>query len=192
MNNNITKLLEIASEQINNTYFNTAQEWINEIYQYKNGFYAFENALHFFSNLELEKINTLIHQKKLYDSNCIYFAEDIFGNLFCEKINKFYFLDVEIGELELMGNSIEEWAKKIITEYNYYTGYSLGHEWQIKNGKLSTGQRLIPKKLFILGGKYTLDNLISQNTIEALKFRSNIAHQLSDVKDGEKIIIEVK
>lgn len=188
----IDKLLQAASPQIEYERSNTIElnDKIIKVINKKNGFYAFESALHFFSDIEFENINNIIKQENLYDyKGCQYFAEDIFGNLFCIKGDKIFMLDVETGKLDFIANSLDEWANEILKDYNYLTGYSLAHDWQIANGELHRNQRLIPIKLFIFGGTYSIDNLIAKDTFEALRYRSDIAYQLENIKDGEKIAV---
>jgi hypothetical protein len=193
---NIKKLLNISSLPIDDITFNVVDNGSNDI-QYllslKNGFYAFESALHVFSGQELSILNSVIKTEKLYDvKNRLYFAEDIFGNLFYSDNKKIYLLDVETEEMEFIASSLDGWSKKILDNYNYLTGYSLAHEWQQQQGLLDNTKRLVPKKLFVFGGAYSIENLVEQNRFEALKYRSNISKQLKNVKDGEKIVIDTK
>lgn len=52
------------------------------------------------------------------------------------------FFTIETGQIEIIGETLEDWAKEILTNYNYRTGYSLAHQWQVKNGKLADKKRL--------------------------------------------------
>lgn len=195
--NNIEKLLKISSSPIKDNTPNKANVNDKDLYNllnHRNGFYAFESALHVFSDDELKEINTLIKSEKLYKDieNCIYFAEDIFGNLFCMKNNRIYMFDVETEKLDYIVDSIGGWTEEILKDYNFLTGYSLAHEWQIINGKLDDTKRLVPKQLFVLGGKYTIENLGAQDRFDALRYRSDIAQQLKNVKDGEQIVLNIR
>lgn len=192
---NIRKLLKISSSPIKDNSpekDKISSRGLYDLLKHKNGFYAFESSLHVFSDDELIEINNFIKRNNLFDriEGCIYFAEDIFGNLFCLKNGKVYLLDVESEKLEYISESIEDWAGEILKDYNYLTGYPLAHEWQIKNGGIDYGKRLVPKKLFILGGDYNIDNLEAKNRFKSLQFRSDISRQIRDLTDGEEVLID--
>ena len=117
-----------------------------------------------------------------------FFAEDVFGGQFCIKDNKVHYFDTETAALEEMSDSLEGWAKLILSEYNLWTGYSLAHEWQKRNGALKSGYRLLPKIPFVCGGKYEHVNLVEMEIVSAMKFRADLANYVaySEVKYGTK------
>ena len=111
---------------------------------------------------------------------------------FCTNNSKFYLLDIESGAYEYISDSFDNWAKEILNDYNYLTGYSLADEWQKENRPLKTNERLIPKIFFILGGQYNIENLYPMDRNEALSLRFDMFKQLKDISDGDSIIIENK
>jgi hypothetical protein len=170
-----------------------AENGVSALTQKRNGFYVFENALHVFSMSERETINRVIDEVDGYKKeNCKYFAEDIFGNLFCEQNEKIYLLDLESGIYEHIANSTEEWAQRILEDHNYLTGYPLAKLWQEKVRKLENGERLVPKIFFVLGGDYSVENLYALNGIRALQLRIDLYNQIKDIQDGEKVEIKIK
>lgn len=187
------KLLQISTEGLYSSYegkdFN---DELNKILKRKNGFYAFEAALHFFSSDEIMQISNLMKEVYRYKNteNCIFFAEDIFGNLFCYNNyrNKIFLLDLENGSIEECGSSFKEWSKNILEDYNYLTGYSIAHDWQKRNGSLREKERLFPKTPFVLGGEYSVSNLDKIEQLEGIKNKFNLYNQIKDIKDGEKVI----
>ena len=192
-NQNIYKLLKISSIGYQESYTGkNFNEELNNILKKKNGFYTFESALHFFSNNEIENITSLIKNRYQYDSieNCLFFAEDIFGNLFCydNVLNIIFLLDLESGQKEELGSSFEEWAKKILEDYDYLTGYSIAHEWQVKNGSLNKNIRLFPEIPFILGGEYNINNLKEIEQMNGIKKKFELYKQIKDMHDGEKVV----
>lgn len=184
------KLLDIASDKLEDDIeYQTGYSEIDNVLQIKNGFFAFENAFHFFSKQETGTLNKLIKNEFLYDKECFFFAEDIFGNLFCRKNSNYYLMDIESGELEYISNNHDKMFQVILQDYNYFTGYSVARRWQELNGFLGKNERLIPKIFFITGGQYEVDNLYAMDRIRALRLRGDLFEQLKDVSDGEKIIV---
>jgi hypothetical protein len=206
MSTNITKLLSISSgliceekpsfsQEINGLLGSLSQD-LYKILTAKNGFYAFESALHVFpanfvcKEMELGKWNSLELWRSNYESSMgeyLFFAEDIFGNQFLIFNEKIYTFEPETGEIEEIAKNLEEWAKCILDDYNFFTGFQLAHEWQINNGVIPTGKRLIPKIPFVLGGKYTVDNLYLLDAATGMNLRADLAKQIINLKDGEKI-----
>ncbi len=153
----------------------------------KNGFYAFEGALHFFSTDELKNYDMWKDSYKGLADNIFCFAEDTFGNQFCIQNNVIYFFDAETGDTEFLANNLEEWAKIIINDYNFHTAFPIMRDWQAKNGMLPLNKRLIPKKLFILGGECNIDNLYAMDSIKSMQLRGEIANQIKELPDGSKV-----
>ena len=121
----------------------------------------------------------------------IVFAEDIFGNQFCYFENKIYQFDAETGDKKYLAKNIEDWSNKILSEFNFLTGYSLAHDWQLKNGTIPYKMRLIPTKLFILGGEYSIDNLRLVDSLEGLKIRGPIAQSILNLENKTKVKINL-
>ena len=122
---------------------------------------------------------------------CLFFAEDVFGGQFCIKDNAVFSFDPETGSLELMADSLEMWATDLLQNFNVLTGYSVAHEWQLQNGALPHGMRLIPKIPFVCGGSYGIDNLYAINSVRGMKSRGNLACQIKNLPDGEKIEFKI-
>lgn len=173
---------------------------LQEMLSIRNGFYALEKALHVFPShslddeIGLDEWNSNSLWRVEYDdsiSNCLFFAEDIFGTQFCihnEKVNTF---DPETGEFEYLADSIDGWAKAIIQDYDVLTGYSLAHEWQKNNGALPVNKRLLPKRPFVAGGEFDIGNLYLCDSVEGMKLRASIAKQIRDLPDGAQIQLNI-
>lgn len=203
---NIEKLISISSRSFNLGQDNLAPDLLlsagklgdelQQLLNKKDGFYAFESGLRIFSSREskysysLDQWNSPAlwssHYAGLAD-DCIFFAEDIFGGQFCIKEGGIYAFDPETGSLEIIANSLEAWAKEILSDYNVWTGYSLANEWQKRHGPLPYSQRLMPKIPFICGGQFELDNLSPINVVSGMRSRANLACQIADMKDGTQI-----
>src|SRR5207245_6232815 len=113
----------------------------------------------------------------------LFFAEDVFGDQFCLHEGRVCSFDAETGELKVLGHSLEDWAKRILDDYELLTGYPLIHKWQELHGPVPIGTRLMPKIPFVLGGGYSLDNLYVLASVSAMKSRGNLARQIKDLPD---------
>ena len=80
------------------------------------------------------------------------FAGDIFQDQFCLSKAGVVRFKAETGETAFVAHSIEKWADVILSDYQFETGWPLAHEWQLTNGPLVPGKRLMPKTPFFLGG----------------------------------------
>jgi hypothetical protein len=90
-----------------------------------------------------------------------------------------------------MATNFEDWAKHILEKYNYLTGFGLAHEWQTRNGIIPVGQRLLPKVPFVLGGKFTIDNLYLLDSVSGMRLRGDLAQQIKNSPDGTKIKFKI-
>lgn len=162
----------------------------------KNGFYAFESALHVFPASSFEGEMTLSrwnsfglwrHEYADLADTKLFFAEDAFGNQFCFHDGGIWSFDAETGGLETCGKTLEEWAERILEDYQLLTGHPLLHQWHVRNGALPNGQRLLPKVPFVLGGEYVLENLRAIAAISGMKTRGNLARQIRDLPDGAQV-----
>jgi hypothetical protein len=166
----------------------------------KNGFYAFEGALHVFSDLGsplepgIVRWNESSLWRDAYEGlaeSGLFFAEDVFGNQFCWRDGGVSAFDAETGAFEHMASGIEEWAGRVLAEYNLWTGFKLAHEWQVDNGALPVGRRLLPKRLFVLGGEYEVKNLYAADAVRGMRYRGSVATQIRDVPDGSTIKLTI-
>lgn len=205
----VEKLLSVDTKTIchnqpilNASYTMFGDSSVNELQKLlekKNGIYAFESALHIFpsncsNEIDLETWNRPDCWKEEYDADLeeyLFFAEDAFGGQFAISNNVIFRFDPETGELEHFANSIEEWASKILEDYDFETGYSLASEWQKINRPLKKGERLLPKIPFVLGGEYNIENLYASDAVEGMRFRASIARQIRDLPDGAQVKLEI-
>jgi hypothetical protein len=161
-----------------------------------NGFYAFESALHVFpsggdaAHLGVEAWNSPDLWRFEYGDmveGCWFFAEDAFGVQFCLKEGHVGSFNPETGEIEPLAKTVEEWAEKVLKEYDCLTGHPLAHAWQERHGALKPGTRLVPKVPFVCGGKFNLDNLVAIDAVKGMRARGNLARQIRDLPDGAQI-----
>lgn len=166
----------------------------------RNGFFAFEGAL-LVRPLETNRgvvglvdwnaPVTWISEYKGMADDAFFFAEDVFGGQFCVRRDGIHSFEPEAGQFEPIASSLEGWAQAILADYGVLTGASLAHEWQTTHGQLPAGARLLPKKPFIVGGEFAVDNLYKLDAVEGMRFRASLAVQVRDLPDGAQIQFEV-
>ncbi len=207
MHYSITKLLSIASESIGGPLngADVLNGWgilgkeLAEMLKSKNGFYAYESALlvrplHIAqSPLGLLEWNAPKLWQAEYVENlsaAFFFAEDVFGGQYCVREDKICTFDPETGIFEEMSTSLGAWAEDVMANYQFRSGYPLAHEWQLANGVLPVGVRLLPKIPFVCGGKFELENLYPLADVQGMLFRASIANQIRDLPDGAEIVLK--
>jgi hypothetical protein len=187
---------DFSEFNINGLFGNQLREFL----QQRNGFYACESALHVFpasvggSILGVQQWNSSKLWRYEYGDlgrDAFFFAEDAFGNQFCFSKGQVCLFDAETGELSKVAADLEGWAGAILKDYRILTGHPLMHDWQVENGAIPQGKRLMPKIPFVLGGKYSLDNIYALDSVSAMKSRGNLALQLRDLPDGTKVEFRV-
>lgn len=210
MGPNLKKLISIAGEEVCKELPQLSQSLLaaagnsgrglTEMLYRKNGFRAFESALHVLpsgcrsSCIELESWNRDDSWRKGYGaaaSGYLFFAEDAFGAQFAIGENGVYKFDPETAETEEMASDIDEWAARILDDYEYETGYQLAHEWQQRHGELPPGKRLLPKIPFVLGGEYELENLYAADALRGMEFRADLWNQIRELPDGAEIKLRI-
>ena len=161
----------------------------------RNGFLAFDGALHVLpighvdQGYDLTRWNSHTLWRNMYDNvqGCLFFAEDIFGEQFCIVDDQICRFDPETGEYDLMAESLEEWAYYMLDDFITETGYPIVQAWQTHHGALPHGQRLVPIIPFILGGRFSLENLRPLDAAEGMRQRAIVAQQVRNLPDGTDV-----
>ena len=91
-----------------------------------------------------------------------------------------------------MSASLGAWANDMVADYQFRTGYPLAHDWQVANGILPAGVRLLPKIPFFCGGKYEVQNLYALADVKGMLLRASIAKQIRDLPDGAEIVFRTE
>jgi hypothetical protein len=211
MTENITRLLSAASDPLSAAPVGKlsqptilsgirGQELLN-LLAHRNGFYAFEAALlvrsfdYEASPLGILQWNNEALWMSEYKTNLggvVFFAEDIFGMQFCIRNDAVNSFDPETGEFKIIALNLEDWSRWIWEDTKTRTGWPMAHFWQLKQGLLKPGMRLLPKVPFVLGGQFSIENLYEFNDVEGMRFRASIANQLRDCPDGSKVVLNIK
>jgi len=212
MNDGIARLLSVASDSLSvgiakheSSHAPGLPEKIgqklSELLAHRNGFYAFESALLFrpfdseippFGVLQWNNPLLWKCEFKVNLNDIFFFAEDIFGIQFCIKDELIYSFDPETSELKLVAATLEEWCRWILEDSKTRTGWPIAHCWQLKQGSLRPGMRLLPKVPFVLGGSFEIENLYEVGDVEGMRFRADIANQIHSCPDGSKVVLSIK
>jgi len=164
----------------------------------RNGFFAFESALHVRHVGRSSRCRSLDRWNDRrgwiveYDfdlDDVLFFAEDIFGEQFGIQGHYIVRFDPETAQVEVVADHLQEWARLMLDDRDVQTGFPLAHAWQCQHGAISEGRRLAPRVPFVCGGEYIVDNLVSIEEAESMRWRAQIANQIRDVPDGGTIEI---
>lgn len=181
----------------------TDYSYFNFILESNNGGYFYEQSLHIYSYShrfdfnDIEYVNALLKQEYGEIINgLLAFGEDVFGNQFCfDTINNntIIFFDSETGEKTVIATGFINWVQVLQDRLEYYTGINILREWNL-NSPLEINQRLFPKKPFVMGGDFTVNNLYSAAFPSYIKAYANIARQIYNLPEGTpvKLVIDKK
>jgi hypothetical protein len=208
----VNKLLEISSKPLIVTLDETLgtqvlanvshKDELLRLLRGKNGFYAFESALHvfplvtddWFNSQDLMRWNAPTLWKHAFGKQAetlFAFAEDIFGYQFCSQGDQIVRFDPETGNAERVCSSVEEWATLVCDDYNFQTGYPVAKAWQVQNGPIAPGNRLVPiYPLISKEGSYDVSNFYEVDDLKGMLSRADLARQIRDVQDGQRVRIK--
>ena len=171
-----------------------------DVLRRKDGFFCFESALRVFPSVTTESSWSIgeWNSHDLWKADyrgladvVLCFAEELFGRQFVIAGGEVGIFEVETGEVEIVACSLEEWASKILLDYNQMTGYGIAHKWQHKYGPLHARHRLMAKTPFVLGGDYSVSNLASTESHQMMKELGNLAYQIHDLPEGTRVELKV-
>lgn len=179
--------------------FQAAAALLLPLHGERNGFYAFASALHVYGmdttdETDLLSWNSPTGWREEFGelaNGYFAFAEDVFGGQFCVSTTGFHHFNIESAQVRSMGEDAEGWAANLIERYGYWTGFPLAWEWQENNGPLPRGQRLFPRRPFVLGGDFEVGNLWAGSTDDNVGFYGYVARHVHDVPDGTAVEIEL-
>ena len=201
INDLIGRLLAIASGPLLDGAPRSGAGDINliaqELLSKRNGFYAFESALHVLPSgpvgspaFSVEQWNVRELWLAAYGPlapRAVFFAEDLFGGQFAIKDGRIYSFDPETAKFASLAGDLTSWCGEVMSRYDYLTGFSVGHEWQMQHGALRAGHRLVPRIPFSLGGDYSAANVEPVESGAALRYRARLATRISELPDSAQI-----
>ena len=106
-------------------------------------------------------------------------------------LRRVFRFDPETGRTELMAANLEEWAATILKEHSVETGWKVAHDWQVQNGPLKPGERLLPKVPFCLQGAFDVENLYAYDSLKGMNLRADFYQQTRTLPPGTKVMIKV-
>lgn len=166
---------------------------LRDLFRQRNGFLAFESALRFLPMTAASggvRARTSMSVWTTYEavpSDAVLFAEDAFANPFFVSDDAYRFLDLETGEAQFVGSSLDGFVQALLARWNYFSGFATAHAWQLANGALAPAERLIPTVPFVLGGQFEETNLRAVDADEAIRLRTGLHAQLRGRPDGMKV-----
>jgi hypothetical protein len=214
MTTSLHKLLALADAQLAEeppclpsellAYAPRLGEQLRALLHQKNGFFAFEGALHLFpaatvdptkAGYDLVSWNSVDLWRSEYEQagqDFLFFAEDVFGEQFALKGDSIYRFNPETAQAEEIATDLEEWADRLLANFNFETGYSLMHQWRQQQAPLLPTQRLVPAILFALGGAYSVENLHALDAVEGMGFRAEIWRQCRNLPPGTQVRLVIR
>lgn len=174
---------------------------LSDLLTRSNGFFAFESALHVLPSgpapigtMSVQLWNDADLWRGSYGGaaeDLLFFAEDIFGGQFALSAAGVVSFDPETGDVEQLANDLEGWADRILADYELLTGFPLAHAWQLSHGQLPVTKRLLPKRPFVLGGEFVVENLYALDAVEGMRLRAELATQLRNLPDGASVTFKI-
>jgi hypothetical protein len=113
------------------------------------------------------------------------FGQDLFGVQFAINDRRTVVsFDPETAERIDLGDSLEDWADWLWYDPDVHGCHAFATTWQDHHGPLEPDQRLIPGRLFILGGAYDDTNLTVKDATTCMRIRGPIAQTTNQSADG--------
>lgn len=191
----VDTLLEISSDALHSGTVQgeaenpLAQQHL-ELLAQRNGFFAFESALlvrPIGGPLDVLAWNSPQGWRSEYGdstSGLFFFAEDIFGGQFAVDSDRVVTFDPETGEREFIASSIETWSRAILDDFDYLTGHTVAHEWQLNHSSIPSGMRLLPRVPLVADGEFTADNMALISDEQRMRCGAKLAATISQMDDG--------
>jgi len=184
-----------SSQSLGSTEYVIQDAMLGDLYSQRNGFTAYNGALlvrpYGFGRqvVGIEDWNDSATWLSYYPpvGNARWFATDLFGNQFGTSGGAFVRMDVETGEVVRYAETLESWASRIVENAAVETAYPLAQEWARRCTPLLPGERLVPRHPFVLGGAYSIDNLVARNEVLVMHILGPLAQQLRHLPDGAHV-----
>jgi hypothetical protein len=118
-----------------------------------------------------------------------------FGNIIFKSTKNDYWriCPEELSCVKIAENDLE--FKELIELKDFIKDWRMDNLIQIaKNefGQLADNEKYCLKMPTVIGGEYKIENIGKIDFIELISFTGDLAYQIKDLKDGQKINIEIK
>lgn len=178
----------------------TASPDLRALLQVHNGLVAFSGGLRCFG-FDGSRLPTLeewnrpegwrVGYRSLADG-LFFFSEDAFGNQFAfegtQRVVRFL---AETGERELIAESITEWLNILLAQPDEELSLWLVQDWNSVNTPIGPDQHLCPTVPFVVGGKFSREDLHAIDRNESMRFKADFAWQIRDRPDGTKLRFKI-
>jgi len=185
------KSIEKMERIISDSSYFSFMEKVNGgfFYDYSLQIYSIDTSFEFHN---IMKINEVI--KKEYGriiNEDFFFGQEILGNQYGYSKAGIVFFNAETGEREKIANNFDEWIDVLKSDLDYLTGKNVAKSWNISNVSLKADERLYPKKPFVIGGEFKIENLFPLRYPKYIAAYANIANQIYNLPDGTKITLKI-
>lgn len=195
-----------SSPEISEDTLNICQQWIEDedyfdfLSYIGNGGFFWRQSLQIYDlgddknfNNILSVNTTLVKEFGDIFKDLFSFAQDIFGDqfVFDKSRNEFAHFIAESGEREPMGKTFSEWLDIFAANSESYSGIGYERKWKLQH-ELPIDHRLMASKPFIIGGDYDVSNFMSKAYPKYHHFNAEIARQIVNLPDGQKVKLIVK
>ncbi|MCR6484014.1 hypothetical protein M8542_14415 [Amycolatopsis sp. OK19-0408] len=116
------------------------------------------------------------------------FGQDLFGCQFAVADNReIVVFDPETAERTPVGAGLNDWAAWLLEDPAGRGAHQFATAWQDERGALGHDQRLIPLRMFTMGGTYDFDNLAAKDAVTCMRIRGPLAQTIHDLPDGAQV-----
>lgn len=175
------------------------KEYFQFIREISNGGFFFSECIHMYrlcSGMNFNDIKYVNNEiSKSYGEltdGLFSFGQEIFGNQFAFEIESgsiIYFI-IETGERQKIADNFSRWLDELFSNFEFLTGVPYKKQWE-KENSINLGQRLQPKIPFVIGGDYIVSNFYAVNFPKYIHYNADIAKQVVNLKDGEKVRLNI-
>ncbi|WP_406689633.1 hypothetical protein REH65_26845 [Saccharopolyspora sp. ID03-671] len=143
----------------------------------------------------MERWNKVDEWKSTYGGladNLFCFGQDLFGVQFAiRRRSEVVLFHPESGETVLLGSSLEDWASWLLDDLEVHGCRSIAAAWQDEMGPLGYSQRLVPWRLFTLGGSYDFTNLTAKDAGKCMRIRGPFAQRIHELPQGASVTLGI-
>jgi hypothetical protein len=176
-----------------------SKDYLEFISSIGNGGFFFGQSLQFYSLISEKSFRSIISVNELLTQEFDFlfkglysFAQDVFGNQFVfNDEGQISLFNIESGSCDIVAQNFKESLSILINDIDYYAGITYEKMWKGEY-ELALDQRIQPKIPFVIGGEYKLDNFYVNNYPAYLSYNADIAKQIYNLKDGEKVKLRIK
>ncbi|PWV56389.1 SMI1/KNR4 family protein [Chitinophaga sp. S165] len=176
------------------------QDYFDFISFIENGGFFFGQSLQIYDHSNSHGFNNIIVVNSMFkkEFNFLFkdvfsFGQDIFGNqfVFDEHNGEVSLFNIESGQIDRLAKNFAEWMDVFVADVEYLTGRIYEQEWKADH-EFPFDSRLQPKLPFVMGGDYSVSNFYINSYPSYISYNADMAKQIYNLKDGEKIKLNIK